>query len=241
MPIGQVNLEHIASNFTRNVFIGNVAVGSGATTTTIPLTLYNPAGKAVSFSANVQQRLVGSVLEFLTGVNQGILAEITGATANSVTIESGVITTAPAQGDRVVILRSVNITVSAPENIAQVGGTPVPTVSGTPVVPVQSSPVQGTLTDRSGSITTGGTAQTLAPANTNRRYLLIQNPLSATTQGIATAESLFINFTTTAVAGPPSIELAPGDIFVMEGFSVSTELVSVIAATTGHKWAAKEM
>jgi archaellin len=100
---------------------------------------------------------------------------------------------------------------------------------------------QGTLTDRSGSITTGGTAQTLAAVNASRRYLLVQNPLSATTQGIATAESLFINFTTTAVAGEPSIELAPGDIFVMEGSAVSTELVSVIAATTGHKWTAKEM
>jgi len=126
-------------------------------------------------------------------------------------------------------------------NITKVGGTAVPTVSNTPAVPVQSNPVQGTLTDRSGSITTGGTAQTLAAANTNRRYLLIQNPLSAATQGIATAESLFINFTTAAVMGSPSIELAPGDIFVMEGLAVSTELVSVIAATTGHKWVAKEM
>ena len=100
---------------------------------------------------------------------------------------------------------------------------------------------QNTLTNRSGPITTGGTAQTLAPANGNRRYLLIQNPLSATTQGIATAESLFFNFTTAAVAGEPSIELAPGDIFVMEGSAISTELISVIAATTGHKWTAKEM
>jgi hypothetical protein len=94
-------------------------------------------------------------------------------------------------------------------------------------------PRRGTLTDRSTTITAGGTAQQLVAANTSRRYLLIINPLTAT-------ENLWVNFTTTAVTDSPSIGLAPGDSLVMEGMFVTTEVVSVIAATTGHKVTAKE-
>ena len=99
---------------------------------------------------------------------------------------------------------------------------------------------QGTLTDRSGSITTGGTKQTLAAANSGRKYLVIQNPSTAAGQNISAAESLWFNFTTDAVVGEPSFELPAGASFVMESSFVSTELISVIAATTGHKWTAKE-
>jgi len=104
---------------------------------------------------------------------------------------------------------------------------PLP-VTGT----ISSTPSSGTLTDRSGTITAGGTAQTLAASNSSRKYLLIENQDSA--------ESLWINFTTAAVTSQPSIELQPGATFVMDSAFVSTELVSVIAATTGHKFAAKE-
>lgn len=93
-------------------------------------------------------------------------------------------------------------------------------------------PSSGNLTDRSGAITTGATAQQLAAANTARKYLLIQN--------LDSGEDLWINFTTTAVADRPSIRIPPDGTFVMEGSFVSTELVSVIAATTGHEWTAKE-
>ncbi|MDE2040679.1 MAG: hypothetical protein KGO96_13915 [Elusimicrobia bacterium] len=92
---------------------------------------------------------------------------------------------------------------------------------------------RGTLTDRSGTITTGGTAQQLAAANASRKYLVIQNQHAT--------EVLWFNFTTTAVQSEPSFQLAAGGgSFVMEGEFVSTEAVSVIAATTGHPWTAKE-
>ena len=90
----------------------------------------------------------------------------------------------------------------------------------------------GTLTDRSGTITTGGTAQQLAPVNVTRRYLVIMN--------MHASEVMYFNFTTTAVAGEPSFSLPAGAAFVMESAYVSTELISVIAATTGHPWTAKE-
>ncbi len=94
------------------------------------------------------------------------------------------------------------------------------------------APSPGTLTDRSGTITLGGTAQTMMAANASRVYLLIQNQ-DAT-------EDLWINFTTTAVEDEPSIRLPALSGFVMETGFVSTQAVSVIAATTSHKWTAKE-
>jgi hypothetical protein len=92
---------------------------------------------------------------------------------------------------------------------------------------------QGTLTDASGTITAGGTAQVATAASANRKYLLIVNPLSAT-------ETLYFNFTTTAVAASPSIALAAGDSYESDGSGfVSTEALSVIAATTGHAYILK--
>jgi len=94
-----------------------------------------------------------------------------------------------------------------------------------------STPTKGTLTDRSGSITVGGTAQTLAAANGSRKYFLFVNQSSG---------NMWINFTTTAVADQPSILIVPTGSLVMEAGFVSTEAISVIGATTGQKWMAKE-
>lgn len=105
---------------------------------------------------------------------------------------------------------------------------------------VQTTPATGGLTDRSGTIAVGGTAQQAMAANTSRKYLLLVNPSTAAEQGIATAETLWFNFTATAVATQPSIPLEPGEKFLMEAGFVSTELVSIRAATTGHVFVAKE-
>ena len=90
----------------------------------------------------------------------------------------------------------------------------------------------GALTDASGTITLGGTAQTALALNANRKYLLIQN-LSAT-------ESLWVNFDgTAAVAGQPSIQLVGNGVFVWENVYIPTGAVSVLAATTSHPWTLK--
>lgn len=94
-----------------------------------------------------------------------------------------------------------------------------------------SSTVSGALTDRSGSITLGGTAQTLAAANTTRRYFFVHN--------ISTGD-LWVNFGVTAVADAPSIKLTPGASFVMEASFVSNETISIFGSTTGAKYVAKE-
>lgn len=89
-----------------------------------------------------------------------------------------------------------------------------------------------TFTNRSGTITTGGTAQNAAAEKKGRSYFFLQNPSTET-------ESLWFSMDTTAVAASPSIELQPGQSYE-SGSTVSIGAVSVIAATTGHKFTAKE-
>src|SRR6266699_6759087 len=51
---------------------------------------------------------------------------------------------------------------------------------------------QASFTDKSGAVTAGGTAQTLSAINSSRKRVIVQNPCTAASQGIATAENLFI-------------------------------------------------
>lgn len=100
----------------------------------------------------------------------------------------------------------------------------------------------GIYKDFSSSVTTGGTSQTAIPLNAKRRRIVIQNPATATSQGIGTAESLFINFTTGASTSKGnSIELLAGGSYDSDSGPCTTELVTIVAATTGHQYCAKEM
>ncbi len=85
------------------------------------------------------------------------------------------------------------------------------------------------------TITTGGTAVTI-PADPERKYAMIQNPSTATLQGIATAESLFIRFTGTAAASSVAIELPAGATWNSPPNFAPTGAISIIGATTGHKF-----
>ena len=85
-------------------------------------------------------------------------------------------------------------------------------------------------TNRSGSITTGGTAQALAAANTARRALTGQNISSG---------DLWIN----EIGGTAAADTA-GSFKVPAGatFSVGTNrAISVVGATTGQAWSATEV
>lgn len=100
------------------------------------------------------------------------------------------------------------------------GGTPQPVVSS------------GALTNRSSTITTGGTAQAAMAANTSRKYVFLRNPDTAT-------EDLWFSFDATAVAAAPSLVLHAGDYWESD-FFVPTGALSVIAATTAHAFTCKE-
>lgn len=87
------------------------------------------------------------------------------------------------------------------------------------------------------SVTTGGVAVTI-PSDPNRRYIMIQNPSTAALQGIAAAESLFIRLTGTAAASSVAFEIVTGGTWNSPPNFAPTAAISVIAATTGHKFTA---
>lgn len=90
--------------------------------------------------------------------------------------------------------------------------------------------VNGIVKDASTTITSGGTAQVGLAANTGRKFLLIQNPTTA-------SEDLWFSLTgTAAVDAAGSLSLAAGGAMSFEGDFVPSNAVSVIAATTGHKF-----
>lgn len=108
---------------------------------------------------------------------------------------------------------------------------------GMPYPSTQSPlPAVGAYSDASGTITSGGVAQQLTPATPARTKLYIIN-----TDETATGELLWFNFTTTAVQSHPSIPLKPGQAWAEDVSPISSDLISIIAATTGHTFVAKYM
>lgn len=97
---------------------------------------------------------------------------------------------------------------------------------------VSTTPTASALTDGSGAITTGGTAQQIFAANAARKYLVIQNH---------STDVLWVNFGVVAVASRPSIEIPPnGGSVTYESNFVPSGLVSIIGATTGDSFTAKQ-
>ena len=93
---------------------------------------------------------------------------------------------------------------------------------------------------RNGALTVGGKSQELAPANGSRNSIIVQNPATAAGQNLRAAESLFIRFGFNAgVNDGTSFEILPGGCMEFDTV-VSTEAVSVNAATAGHRWIAVE-
>lgn len=98
---------------------------------------------------------------------------------------------------------------------------------------VTTSPLAVTTTDKSGTVTVGATAQTAIALNASRKSWCIQNPPTATLQGIATAEVLEVRVNGTASATTGTI-LSPGDQACSQSGTIDTAAVSVLGATTGH-------
>lgn len=98
-------------------------------------------------------------------------------------------------------------------------------------VNVNATPVTvSNPTVHSGTITTGGTPQTLMVANAARKRFVISNPSTAT-------EVLQFAF---GAAANGYINLTPGTTWNDADFSVSGDLIVVNAATTGHAFTAYE-
>lgn len=87
------------------------------------------------------------------------------------------------------------------------------------------------ITDYSGTVTTGGTAQTARVANVNRRFLMISNPDAST--------DLFFCLTGTATTGAGSVRLPAGTGIVFD-VQAPTGAVSVLSATTAKAFTVQE-
>lgn len=108
---------------------------------------------------------------------------------------------------------------------------PLPVALDGEAITVETGPEIGTTpTDRSGTITTGGTAQTPMALNAARNEAWVQN--------IDATEDLWINITGGAavVNGLASYRLPAGTAWAGK----TTAAISVIAATTAHKFSAGE-
>lgn len=110
-------------------------------------------------------------------------------------------------------------------------------VNPTPVTPATPLPVTGTFsagigtytpTDKGGTITSGGAAQTAISSNASRKIWCIQNDPAATE--ILSVRS---NGTASATAG---IILSAGAQACSPSGQTDTAAISVFAATTGHRW-----
>uniref|UniRef100_A0AAU8HXZ7 Uncharacterized protein n=1 Tax=Rhizobium phage LG08 TaxID=3129229 RepID=A0AAU8HXZ7_9CAUD len=83
--------------------------------------------------------------------------------------------------------------------------------------------------NRSGSITTGGEAQSLAPLNASRGHLFVQN---------ISDEDLWISeFGNAAIEGAGSYRIAPG----LAARVLSRNAVTIVGATAGSKFSATEI
>lgn len=90
---------------------------------------------------------------------------------------------------------------------------------------------QVTATDKSGTITAGGSAQTLMAANANRRGFSIQNNSNG---------DLWFSGLAAAVQSQPSMRIASGALFETPAHAVGTTAISIIGATTGQAFTARE-
>ncbi len=98
-------------------------------------------------------------------------------------------------------------------------------------LPLLGARHNGRVTDRSGTIATGGTQQNVMPANAKRAYLFIQNVSSG---------DLWIDLTVPAVSASPSIRLPAGAVYSCESGFIPTDAINIIGATLGQAYSAKE-
>lgn len=90
------------------------------------------------------------------------------------------------------------------------------------------NPVVVTPTDKSGTVTSGGTAQTAIALNTSRKGWCITNPPTAT-------ENLQVRSGAVATS-TTGIAIAPGQQACNPPGLIDQGLISVLGATTSHAW-----
>jgi hypothetical protein len=99
------------------------------------------------------------------------------------------------------------------------------------VVSASADIVRVSPVSRSGTITTGGTAQTFAAANIGRFGFAIRN---------VSAGSLWISNKGTATADHNALEIKAGELYESPEHGVPVGAISIIGATTGQAFFGEE-
>jgi len=107
---------------------------------------------------------------------------------------------------------------------------PVVIASDQSAVPADTV-VRAVATDRGGTITAGGTAQQLMAANAARRGYSVQNQSTG---------DIYINAMTTATIDYHSLKIPAGSLYETTSTHVGPGAVSIIGATTGQAYYARE-
>lgn len=94
-----------------------------------------------------------------------------------------------------------------------------------------AAPMPVTPVNRSGTITAGGTAQTLMAANAARRGWSLMN---------VSAGDLWFYELGAATTTQPSIKVEAGALYESPRFGVPSGAISIIGATTGQAFSARE-
>jgi hypothetical protein len=108
-------------------------------------------------------------------------------------------------------------------------------------LPIPAIAAPGILSDCATSpqsVVSGGTDQIQLAANNQRTTVWIENYCSATTQGIGSAESIWVNFGAAAAVGT-GFELSACGSQVFQGNYPVTQALHIFASTTGHQFACK--
>lgn len=91
--------------------------------------------------------------------------------------------------------------------------------------------VKAVSVSRSGTIATGNTQQQLMPANSSRRGIIIQNQSSG---------DLYINSLANATLDQNSLRIPSGALYASDPHHAGTGAISIIGATTGQAFYARE-
>lgn len=182
----------------------------------IPLLNVNTGGYLATITSGLQSIFQADVTGFLKARITG-LAAMTGTAA--VTLQAS---SAPAM---------VALDAALPAG-ANAIGTVTAAQATAASLKAQVQQIAATATDKSGTITTGGTAQAAIALNANRRAFYIQN---------LSAGDLWFSDTTTAVAASPSIKIPAGGLYESMPGNCPTAAISIIGDTTGQAFAAREI
>lgn len=158
----------------------------------------------------------GTVFADLTALDVAMYVDV-GATAD------------PAAEPRLLLLpgRPQRVRVGAGDAVSAVLATDV----GAAALPSQDQPLATVLTDRSGTVAAGGTAQQACAANASRRFLLVSNP--------SDASIFWFNVSGPAGNGAGSLPVGPGAAFVFDKV-VPSGAVSVFGPAAGQPFTVKE-